>query len=129
MADVTKDQVIEYLEGLNIVQLNALVKELEDKWDVKAGGGAVVMAGPADAGAAAAAEPTEFDVILTEIGGKKIQVIKEVRAITSLGLKEAKGLVDGVPSPVKEAVEKGEAESIKERLEGVGASVEIKPAG
>ena len=126
----TEDQVIEYLESLNIVQLNDLVKKLEEKWDVKAGGGAVMVAGPAGGGdAAAAAEPTEFDVILTGAGAKKIQVIKEVRGITGLGLKEAKAVVDDTPSPVKEGVDKDEAESLKEKLEAVGASVEIKPAG
>ena len=127
---VTEEQVVEYLEGLNIVQLNDLVKKLEEKWDVKAGGGAVMMTGPVGTGdAGAAAEPTEFDVILTGAGAKKIQVIKEVRGITGLGLKEAKAVVDDTPSPVKEGVDKDEAESLKEKLEAVGASVEIKPAG
>jgi len=124
---VTEDQVIEYLEGLNIVELNDLVKKLEDKWDVQAGGGAVMMAGPAGGEGAAEEEPTEFNVILSGIGAKKIQVIKEVRTITGLGLKEAKAVVDEAPSAVKESVDKDEAEKIKEQLEGVGASVEIKP--
>ena len=126
---VSEDQVIEYLESLNIVQLNDLVKKLEEKWDVKAAaGGAVMMAAPADGGAATA-EPTEFDVILAGAGAKKIQVIKEVRGLTGLGLKEAKALVDGAPAPVKEGIEKEEAEAIKAKLEEVGAMVEIKPAG
>lgn len=128
---VTEDQVIEYLEGLNIIQLNDLVKKLEGKWDVKAASGGVVMAAAGgDAGGAAAAEPTEFDVVLTSYGAKKIQVIKELRSVISgLGLKEAKEIVDGVPSTLKEGITKEEADDVKEKLEAVGASVEIKPAG
>lgn len=124
----TEDQVIEYLESLNIIQLNDLVKTLEEKWDVKAAAGGMMMAAPA-AGAEADAEPTEFDVILVGFGPKKIQVIKEVRAQTGLGLKEAKELVDNVPSTVKEALSKEDAEALKATLEGVGANVEVKPAG
>ena len=126
---VTEEQVIDYLEGLNIIALNDLVKKLEDKWDVKAASGGVVMAAPAADGAGAAAEPTEFDVVLAGIGPKKIQVIKEVRAITGLGLKEAKALVDNAPGPVKEYVSADEAAELKEKLEATGASIEIKPAG
>lgn len=126
---VSEDQVIEYLEGLNIVQLNDLVKKLEGKWDVKAAaGGAVMMAAGPAGDAAAAEEPTEFDAILVGIGPKKIQVIKEVRGITGLGLKEAKDLVDGFPSPIKEAVSKDDAEAIKAKIEEAGGNVEIKPA-
>ncbi len=101
---VTEEQVIEYLESLTLIQLNELVSKLEEKWDVKAacGGGVVVAA----AAAAAVEEPTEFKVILAEVGANKINVIKELRAITGLGLKEAKELVDGAPSTVKEGIEK-----------------------
>lgn len=121
---VTEEQVIEYLESLTLVQLNELVSKLEEKWDVKAacGGGVVVAA----AATAAAEEPTEFKVILADVGANKINVIKEIRAITGLGLKEAKELVDGAPSTVKEGVEKAEAEDIKKKLEAAGAKVDIK---
>ncbi|MBQ9243429.1 MAG: 50S ribosomal protein L7/L12 [Proteobacteria bacterium] len=121
---VTEEQVIEYLESLNLVQLNELVSKLEEKWDVKAacGGGVVVAA----AAAPAAEEPTEFKVILADVGANKINVIKEIRAITGLGLKEAKELVDGAPSTVKEGIEKAEAEDLKKKLEAAGAKVEIK---
>jgi large subunit ribosomal protein L7/L12 len=120
---VTEDQVIEYLESLTLVQLNELVAKLEEKWDVKAAvGGGVVVA----AAAAAVEEPTEFKVILTDIGANKINVIKEIRAITGLGLKEAKELVDGAPSTVKEGIEKAEAEDIKKKLEAAGAKADIK---
>ncbi len=121
---VTEEQVIEYLESLTIIQLNDLVKKLEEKWDVKAacGGGVVVAA----AAAPVVEEPTEFKVILADVGANKINVIKEIRAITGLGLKEAKELVDGAPSTVKEGIEKAEAEDIKKKLEGAGAKVEIK---
>ena len=120
----TKEEVIAYLEGLNVIELNNLVKELEEKWDVKAacGGGMVVAA----AAAPVAEEPTEFKVILADVGANKINVIKEIRAITNLGLKEAKELVDGAPSTVKEGIEKAEAEDIKKKLEAAGAKVEIK---
>lgn len=123
---VTQEQVIEYLEGLNIIQLNELVKELENKWDVKAAsGGGVVMAAAAPV-AEAAAEATEFKVVLADVGPNKINVIKEIRALTGLGLKEAKDLVDGAPSTVKEGIEKAEAEDIKKKIEATGAKVEIK---
>ena len=126
----TESEVIEYLESLNIIQLNDLVKALEEKWDVKAASGGVVMAAAGGDGAAAAEEPTEFDVILTSYGSKKIQVIKELRSvIPGLGLKDAKTIVDGAPSTIKEAVSKEEAEEIKAKLEATGASLEIKPAG
>ncbi|MEM1026194.1 MAG: 50S ribosomal protein L7/L12 [Myxococcota bacterium] len=127
MADLEK--IIEDLSALTVVEAADLVKKLEEKWDVKAAaGGAVMMAGPVAGGAGgeAAAEKTEFDVILAEVGGEKIKVIKEVRGITGLGLKEAKELVDGAPKALKEGVEKDEADKIKEALEKVGAKVEIK---
>ncbi len=125
MADLAK--IMEDLSALTVVEAADLVKQLEEKWDVKAasGGGAVMMAPAADGGGAAA-EKTEFTVVLTSFGNEKIKVIKEVRAITGLGLKEAKALVDGAPKPVKEDVPKDEAEKIKEQLEKVGAAVEVK---
>jgi large subunit ribosomal protein L7/L12 len=124
------DQLVEDLSGLTVLEAAQLSKMLEEKWGVSAAA-PVVAAAPAGGGAAAAtAEPaeeqTEFDVILTAAGAQKINVIKEVRAITSLGLKEAKDLVEGAPKPVKEAVSKDEAAKIKAQLEGAGASVEIK---
>lgn len=128
MSDITRDQVVDFLSNLTVLQLSELTSELEDKWGVSAAA-AVAVAGPAaggDAGGAAAEEQTEFDVILTSPGDKKIQVIKVVREVTGLGLKEAKGVVDGAPSPVKEAVSKDDAEALKTKLEEVGASVEIK---
>ncbi len=121
----TKEEVIAYLEGLNIIELNNLVKELEEKWDVKAACGAVVVAA-ADGAAAAAEEPTEFKAILADVGANKIAVIKEIRGITGLGLKEAKDLVDGAPSVIKEGLEKDAAEDIKKKLEAAGAKVELK---
>ena len=124
MAEVTKEDVIEFIANMSVLDLSELVKELEEKFGVSAAAPVAVAAG-GDAGAAAE-EKTEFDVILTTFGDKKIQVIKEVRAITSLGLKEAKALVEGVPTPVKEGLVKEEAEKIKEQLEAAGAQVEIK---
>ena len=128
MADVTKDDVIEFIANMTVLDLSELVKELEEKFGVSAAAPVAMMAaGPAgDAGAGAAEEQTEFDVILTAHGDKKIQVIKEVRAITGLGLKDAKTLVDGAPKPVKEAVSKEEADKIKAQLEEAGAQVEVK---
>lgn len=116
MADITKADVIDFIANMTVLELSELVKELEEKF-----GGA-----PAEAAAAAVEEQTEFDVILSSAGDKKIQVIKEVRAITGLGLKEAKALVDEAPKPVKEGVPKDEAEKIKAQLEEAGAQVEIK---
>jgi len=126
MSNITKDQVIEWLSAQPILELAALVKDLEAKWGVSAA--AAVAAGPAAgaAPAAAAAEQTEFDVILLEAGANKIGAIKEVRAITGLGLKEAKDLVEGAPKAVKEGVTKAEAEEIKKKLEAAGAKVELK---
>jgi large subunit ribosomal protein L7/L12 len=126
MADITKEQVIEFIEKMSVLDLAELVKELEDKFGVSAAAPmAVAVAGPAG-GEAAVEEQTEFDVVLTAIGEKKINVIKVVRAITGLGLKEAKDLVDGTPNTVKEAVSKEEAEGVKTQLEEAGAGVEIK---
>jgi len=127
MSNITKDQVIEWLSGQSILELAALVKDLEAKWGVSAA--AAVAAAPAAGGAApaaAAVEQTEFTVVLAEAGANKIGVIKEVRAITGLGLKEAKDLVDGAPKPVKENVPKAEAEEIKKKLEAAGAKVQLK---
>ncbi|MEN8142320.1 MAG: 50S ribosomal protein L7/L12 [Thermodesulfobacteriota bacterium] len=125
---VSKDDVIEFISNMTVLELSELVKELEDKFGVSAAAPVAVAAGPAAGGDAggAAEEKTEFDVILTAIGDKKIGVIKEVRGITSLGLKEAKELVEGAPQPIKEGVTKDEAEEIKTKIEAAGGSVEIK---
>ena len=128
-ADVTKEDVIDFIANMSVPELSELVKEMEEKFGVSAAAPVAMMAaGPGDAGGGAAAEEeqTEFDVILTAFGDKKIQVIKEVRAITGLGLKDAKALVDEVPKPVKEGVAKDEAEKIKAQLEEAGAQVEVK---
>jgi len=124
---VTKQDVIDFIANMTVLELSELIKELEDKFGVSAAAPVAIAAaaGPADAGAAAE-EKTEFDVILTSAGSEKIKVIKEVRAITSLGLKEAKELVESAPSPVKEGVSKDEAAAIKAQIEGAGGSVEIK---
>jgi large subunit ribosomal protein L7/L12 len=128
MADITKADVIEFIANMTVLELSELVKELEEKFGVSAAAPVAMMAaGPGDTGAAAVAEEqTEFDVILASAGDKKIQVIKEVRAITGLGLKDAKALVDEAPKPVKEGVSKEEAEKIKAQLEEAGAQVELK---
>ena len=123
---LTKDQVVEWLSGQSVLQLNELVKELETKWGVSAAAVSAAPAAGAAAPAAAAIEQTEFTVVLKEAGPNKIAVIKEVRAITGLGLKEAKDLVEGAPKPVKEGVNKAEAEEIKKKLEAAGAKVELK---
>ena len=128
MSNITKDQVIEWLSAQPVIELAALVKDLEAKWGVSAAA-AVVAAAPGAAGAAAGApaeEQTEFTVVLKDAGANKIGVIKEVRAITGLGLKEAKDLVEGAPKPVKEGANKAEAEEIKKKLEAAGAKVELK---
>jgi large subunit ribosomal protein L7/L12 len=123
---IAKEDVIEYISSMTVLELSDFVKELEDKFGVSAAA-PVAMAAAAPAQAQEeAAEQTEFDVVLTAIGDKKIQVIKTVRAITGLGLKEAKAVVDGVPGNVKEGVSKEEAEGIKSQLEEAGAGVEIK---
>lgn len=128
MSDITKEQVIEWLSNQSVLEIAGLVKDLEEKWGVSAAAPVAVAAGGAPAGdaGAAAEEKTEFDVILVAAGDKKINVIKEVRAITGLGLKEAKDLVEGAPKPVKEGVEKDEANQVKEKLEAAGAKVEVK---
>jgi large subunit ribosomal protein L7/L12 len=127
MANITKEDVIEFIANMSVLELSELVKEMEEKFGVSAAAPMAVAAlSPAEAGGAAAEEKTEFDVILTTFGDKKIQVIKEVRAITGLGLKEAKTLVDEVPKPVKEGISKDDAEKIKSQLEEAGAQVEIK---
>jgi large subunit ribosomal protein L7/L12 len=125
MADI--NQLAESLVNLTIKEANDLLTVLKDEYGIEPAAAAAVVAGPAGAdGAAAAEEQTEFDVILAAIGDKKINVIKEVRAITGLGLKEAKELVDNAPSPIKEGVEKAEADEVKAKLEGAGATVELK---
>ena len=129
MSDITKDQVIDWLSNQTVLEVADLVKELEEKWGVSAAAPvAVAAAGGAATGGgdAAAEEKDEFDVILTEAGSNKIAAIKEVRAITGLGLKEAKELVEGAPKPVKEGVAKDEAEEIKKKLEAAGSKVELK---
>src|SRR6185436_19263986 len=128
MADVTKDQVVDFLSKMTVLDLAALTKELEDKWGVKAAPVAVAAAaGPAAAAAAApAAEQTEFTVVLTDAGANKIGVIKAVREVTNLGLKEAKDMVDGAPKTVKDGVSKADAETIKKKLVEAGAKVDIK---
>ena len=127
MAEVSKTDVIEFIANMSVLELSELIKELEDKFGVSAAAPVAMMAaGPAGAAEAAAEEKTEFDIILTAHGDKKIQVIKEVRAITGLGLKDAKSLVDELPKPVKEGVPKEEAEKIQAQLEEAGAQVEVK---
>jgi large subunit ribosomal protein L7/L12 len=126
---ITKEQILEGIASLSVLELSELLKEFEERFGVTAAAPVAVAAGPAGGGAEAAAaeeEQTEFDVILTAAGDKKIQVIKEVRSLTSLGLKEAKDLVDGAPKPVLEKVNKDEAERAKAALEGAGGSVELK---
>lgn len=124
---ITKEQVIEFIENMTVIELANFVKELEEKFGVSAAAPVAMMAAPAAATVAeASAEKTEFDVILTNAGAQKVQVIKVVRELTGLGLKEAKALVDEAPKPVKEGVKKDEAEKIKAALVEVGATVEIK---
>jgi large subunit ribosomal protein L7/L12 len=126
MADISKQDVIDFIANMTVLELSEMVKELEEKFGVSAAAPMAMMAaGPGEA-AAAVEEKTEFDVILLSSGDKKIQVIKEVRAITGLGLKEAKDLVDSAPKPVKEAITKEEADKIKEQLESAGAQVDLK---
>ncbi len=123
---ITKQEVIDYIAGMTVLELSELVKELEEKFGVSAAAPMAFAAAAPAAAAEEAVEQTEFDVILKTVGDQKIQVIKVVRAITGLGLKEAKAVVDGVPSPIKEAIPKEEAENIKAQIEEVGATVEIK---
>ena len=131
MAELNQQQVIDYIKGISVLELSQLVKALEEELGVSAAAAMPMMmpgmmAGGAAGALAAAEEKTEFNVILTEIGEKKINVIKVVREVTSLGLKEAKDLVEGAPKPVKEGVPKDEAEAIRKKFEEVGAKVEIK---
>ncbi len=128
MAGITKDDVVKFIESMSVLELADLVKELEEKFGVSAAAPVAVAAAgaPAAAGAAAAAEKTEFNVVLKDAGAEKIKVIKEVRAITGLGLKEAKDLVEGAPKTLKEGVNKEEAEKIKKQVESAGAKVEIQ---
>lgn len=129
MAEITKEDVVKFIENMTVLELSALVKELEEKFGVSAAApvmAAMAMPGAAAGAAAAAEEKTEFNAILTGFGAEKIQVIKVVRAITGLGLKEAKDLVEGVPKPIKEGVSKDEAADIKKKIEEVGGTVEIK---
>ena len=126
---VTKEDVVEFISGMSVLELSELIKELEEKFGVSAAAPVAVAAAgaaPAEAAGEAAAEKTEFDVVLAGAGDQKIKVIKEIRAITSLGLKEAKELVESAPQPVKEGVSKEEAQEIKEKIEAVGGSVELK---
>ena len=125
---INREDVMGWIENASILEINELVKELEEKFGISAAAAApmAVMAGPAGAAAAEEEEKTEFDVVLTSFGDKKINVIKAVREVTSLGLKEAKEVVEGVPKPVKEGVTKEEADELKKKFEEVGASVEIK---
>ncbi|MBU0732717.1 MAG: 50S ribosomal protein L7/L12 [Proteobacteria bacterium] len=125
-ANISKEDVIDFISNMTVLELSEFVKELENKFGVSAAAPVAVAAAPAGEAQEEAAEQTEFDVILTAVGDKKIQVIKVVRAITGLGLKEAKGVVDGVPGAVKEGIPKDEAEGIKLQLEEAGATVEIK---
>jgi len=125
---VTKEDVVEFISNMSVLELAELIKEFEEKFGVSAAAPVAVAAAgaPAEGSGETAAEKTEFDVILSSVGDQKIKVIKEVRGITALGLKEAKELVEGAPQPVKEGVSKDEANEIKEKIEAVGGSVEIK---
>ena len=127
MAEITRDQVVDFLSNLPVIQIAELVKELEAKWGVSAAPVAVAAVGGGGGGAAAPVEEkTEFTVVLADGGANKINVIKAVREITALGLKEAKDLVEGAPKPIKENIGKEEAEDIKKKLEAAGAKVEVK---
>ena len=124
--DISKEDVVEFISSMTVLELSEFVKELEEKFGVSAAAPMAMAAAAPGAPAEEEVEQTEFDVILTAIGDKKIQVIKVVRSITGLGLKEAKGVVDGTPGPVKEGIPKDEAEGIKTQLEEAGATAEIK---
>ena len=125
-ANISKQDVVEFISNMTVLELSEFVKELEEKFGVTAAAPLAMMAAPAAQAKEEAVEQTEFDVVLAAVGEQKIQVIKEVRAITGLGLKEAKALVDGAPGKVKEGVSKEEAEKVKAQLEQAGATVEIK---
>ena len=123
----TKEDVVSFIDNMTVLEMSEFVKELEEKYGVTAAAPAVAVAAPAAGGGEAAAEEkTEFDVVLTAAGDKKIQVIKEVRTITGVGLKDAKDLVEGAPKPIKEGVKKEEAEEIKKKVEEAGGTVEVK---
>ena len=122
----TKEDVVSFIDSMTVLEMSEFVKELEEKYGVTAAAPAVAIAAPADGGGSVAEEKTEFDVILTAAGDKKIQVIKEVRTITGLGLKDAKDLVEAAPKPIKEGVKKEEAEEIKKKVEEAGGTVEVK---
>ena len=122
----TKEDVVSFIDSMTVLEMSEFVKELEEKYGVTAAAPAVAIAAPADGGGAVAEEKTEFDVVLTAVGDKKIQVIKEVRTITGLGLKDAKDLVEAAPKPIKEGVKKEEAEEIKKKVEEAGGTVEVK---
>jgi len=126
MAEVTQQQVVDYIKGISVIELSKLVKTLEQELGVSAAAAVAVAAPSAGGGAAAAEEKTEFTVVLTDAGGNKINTIKVVREVTSLGLKEAKDLVEGAPKTVKEGVSKDEAAAIKKKFEEAGAKVEVK---
>ncbi|WP_027357761.1 50S ribosomal protein L7/L12 [Desulforegula conservatrix] len=129
MSNITKEDVVEFIANMSVLELSQLVKELEEKFGVTAAAPMAFAAAPAadaGAGSASAEEKTEFDVVIVNAGEKKINVIKEVRAITGLGLKEAKDLVEAVPKPVKEGISKEDAQKYKEQLEAAGAQVELK---
>ena len=122
----TKEDVVSFIDNMTVLEMSEVVKELEDKYDVTAAAPAVAVSAPEAGGESAAEEKTEFDVLLTAIGDKKIQVIKEIRTITGLGLKDAKDLVEGAPKVIKEGVKKEEAEEIQKKIEDVGGTVEVK---
>ena len=126
MADIKKDDVVKFIENMTVLEMAEFVKELEEKFGVSAAAPIAVAAMPGAGPGAAVEEQSEFDVVLAEIGSEKIKVIKVVRSLTSLGLKEAKDLVDGAPNPVKEGVSREEADEAKTQLEEVGAKVEVK---
>jgi len=123
---VTRDEVVSFIDSMTVLEMSEFVKELESKYGVTAAAPAAAAAAPAGGGEAAAEEKTEFDVILTAAGDKKIQVIKEVRTITGLGLKDAKDLVEAAPKAIKEGVKKEEADEIKAKVEAAGGAVEVK---
>lgn len=127
MSNITKDQVVDYLSNMSVMELTTLIKDLEEKWGVSAAAAApVMMMGGAAPAAAAAEEQTEFDVVLTSFGDNKIPVIKAIREVTGLGLKEAKDLVEAAPSTVKEGLAKAEAEKVKASIEAAGGKADIK---
>ena len=123
---VAKKDVVSFIDNMTVLEMSEFVKELEEKYGVTAAAPAVAIAAAPGAAASAGEEKTEFDVVLAAVGDKKIQVIKEVRAITGLGLKDAKDLVEGAPKPIKEGVKKEEADEIKQKIEAAGGTVEVK---